>query len=81
MTTIDRDSLDRSGEPLATLNTFRESDKGQRNFGMHLVPDPATLNGQEDVVHVGDPIEVLEYHQDRLKEWQENKDHGGMEKH
>jgi uncharacterized protein YcbX len=37
MTTIDRDSLERGPEPLATLNTFRER-AGQRNFGMHLVP-------------------------------------------
>jgi uncharacterized protein len=81
MTTIDRDSLKRSGEPLATLNTFRESDKGQRNFGMHLIPDPQSLQGEdgEAVIRVGDKIEVLEYNEERLKEWQENKEDGGME--
>jgi uncharacterized protein len=79
MTTIDRDSLDRSGEPLATLNTFRESALGQRNFGMHLIPDPATLGFDEQaVIHVGDKIEVLEYNTPRQKAWQDNKDSGGM---
>lgn len=78
MTTIDRDTLERCGEPLATLNTFRESEKGQRNFGMHLIPDPHSLNGVEDVIHVGDKIEVLEYNQARLKEWRENQGNGGM---
>lgn len=80
MTTIDRDSLKRSGEPLSTLSTFRESEKGQRNFGIHLIPDPETLEGEDTpFIQVGDKIEVLEYHDDRLKEWQENKDDGGME--
>jgi len=37
MTTIDRGTLARGPEPLATLNTFRES-AGQRNFGMHMIP-------------------------------------------
>mmetsp|Transcript_21102 Transcript_21102/g.37960 ORF Transcript_21102/g.37960 Transcript_21102/m.37960 type:complete len:132 (+) Transcript_21102:3-398(+) len=75
MTTIDRDSLDRAprGEPLATLNTFREGAHGQRNFGMHLIPDPASLAKKAGnaalTVHVGDTIEVLEYDQERLKEW------------
>jgi uncharacterized protein len=79
MTTIDRDSLDRSGEPLATLNTFRESALGQRNFGMHLIPDPVTLgNDGQAVIHVGDKIEVLEYNMKRRKAWQDSKDSGGM---
>ncbi|CAB9496996.1 amidoxime reducing component 2 [Seminavis robusta] len=78
MTTIDRDTLDRSGEPLATLNTFRESVKGQRNFGMHLVPDPSTLVDGKAEIHAGDKIEVLEYNKARQTEWQENKDNGGM---
>ena len=34
MTTIDRDTLKRCGEPLNTLSTFRERDNGMRNFGM-----------------------------------------------
>ena len=41
MTTIDRDTLTRGKEPLATLSTFRERAHGQRNFGMHLVPTVA----------------------------------------
>jgi uncharacterized protein YcbX len=74
MTTIDRDSLDRSGEPLATLSTFRERAHGMRNFGMHLVPDPATLvavGGDDKEVSIGDAIEVLEYDEERLREWKE----------
>lgn len=73
MTTIDRDSLARTGEPLATLNTFRENKHGQRNFGMHLVPDPATLRS-DSVIRVGDTMEVLEYHQERLSDWKEKFD-------
>jgi uncharacterized protein YcbX len=38
MTTIDRDGLGRSTEPLATLSAFRERAHGCRNFGVHLVP-------------------------------------------
>ncbi|KAG7359472.1 MOSC domain containing protein [Nitzschia inconspicua] len=75
MTTIDRDSLTRApkGEPLSTLNTFREGAKGQRNFGMHLIPDVATLRDDDEAnwtVHVGDTIQVLEYDMDRMKEWE-----------
>lgn len=75
MTTIDRDSLTRApkGEPLSTLNTFREGANGQRNFGMHLIPDPDTLSRSENerdlTIQVGDAIEVLEYDEDRLQEW------------
>ena len=71
MTTIDRDTLARSGEPLATLNTFRENEHGQRNFGVHLIPDPETLRNDDDgsaicnLIHVGDTLEVLEYHPER----------------
>ena len=71
MTTIDRDTLARSGEPLATLNTFRENEHGQRNFGVHLIPDPETLRDDDDggaicnLIHVGDTLEVLEYHPER----------------
>jgi uncharacterized protein len=74
MTTIDRDSLTRAtkGEPLSTLNTFREGARGQRNFGMHLIPDPATLSDDDEdylSVHLGDTLEVLEYDNFRLQEW------------
>ncbi|KAL3920080.1 MAG: hypothetical protein SGILL_003441 [Bacillariaceae sp.] len=79
MTTIDRDSLTRApkGEPLSTLSTFREAARGQRNFGMHLIPDPASLKANDTdadeshlVITVGDAIEVLEYDEDRLQEWE-----------
>jgi uncharacterized protein len=85
MTTIDRDSLSRTshGEPLSTLNTIWETgEQGQgRNFGVHLIPDPATLLGNKDddddgsssklTVCVGHTIEVLEYDTDRYHEWKE----------
>lgn len=67
MTTIDRDSLKRGPEPLATLSTFRERAHGQRNFGMHLVPvGPFTADNQ---VCVGDEVEILEYDEERKAEW------------
>jgi len=74
MTTIDRDSLLRSAEPLATLNIFREGAHGQRNFGMHLIPDPATLMNRthDGIIQVGDKVTVLEYDEERQKEWMEN---------
>ena len=67
MTTIDRDSLARGPEPLATLSTFRER-AGQRNFGMHLVP-VAPIGG-DNVIRVGDKLEILEYDETRKAEWE-----------
>lgn len=68
MTTIDRDSLDRGGEPLSTLSKFRERDNGQRNFGMHLIPArPWELTDER--ISVGDEIEILEYDEERRAEW------------
>eukprot|EP00522_Entomoneis_paludosa_P013519 CAMPEP_0172461450 /NCGR_PEP_ID=MMETSP1065-20121228/40522_1 /TAXON_ID=265537 /ORGANISM="Amphiprora paludosa, Strain CCMP125" /LENGTH=71 /DNA_ID=CAMNT_0013216773 /DNA_START=119 /DNA_END=331 /DNA_ORIENTATION=- len=71
MTTIDRDSLERKGcqgEPLTTLSTFRERSGGMRNFGMHLIPEMS-----DDVavaaVSCHDEVEVLEYDDERLREW------------
>lgn len=68
MTTIDRDTLTRGPEPLATLNTFRER-AGQRNFGMHLIP-VTPINSPSHVIRVGDTIEVLEYDDQRREEWE-----------
>jgi len=66
MTTIDRESLQRGPEPLATLSTFRERKNGQRNFGVHLIP----VNPYEKAtIRVGDTLEVLEYNIERLVEW------------
>ena len=84
MTTIDRQTLKRGPEPLATLSEFRERSNGQRNFGMHLIAVPETLllknkennssNGQErdDVVsiQIGDHVEILEYDEERKEEWE-----------
>ena len=68
MTTIDRDSLERCEEPLSTLSNFRERDKGQRNFGMHLIPArPWEL--KEERIFVGDEVEILEYDEERRAEW------------
>ena len=70
MTTIDRDTLKRCGEPLSTLSTFRERDNGQRNFGMHLIPaDPSDLMENEKRICVGDEVEILEYDEERRAEW------------
>eukprot|EP00584_Thalassiosira_punctigera_P010225 CAMPEP_0172547128 /NCGR_PEP_ID=MMETSP1067-20121228/16726_1 /TAXON_ID=265564 ORGANISM="Thalassiosira punctigera, Strain Tpunct2005C2" /NCGR_SAMPLE_ID=MMETSP1067 /ASSEMBLY_ACC=CAM_ASM_000444 /LENGTH=374 /DNA_ID=CAMNT_0013334161 /DNA_START=144 /DNA_END=1268 /DNA_ORIENTATION=+ len=67
MTTIDRDTLRRGGEPLKTLSTFRERKNGQRNFGMHLIP---SLGVEGAVgISVGDKVEILEYDDDRRAEW------------
>jgi uncharacterized protein len=68
MTTIDRDTLTRGPEPLATLNTFRER-AGQRNFGMHLIP-VTPIKGGNNVIRVGDTLEVLEYDDQRRQEWE-----------
>jgi len=67
MTTIDRDSLARGPEPLATLDTFRDRD-GQRNFGMHMVP-VAPIAG-DNVIRLGDKLEILEYDEKRKAEWE-----------
>lgn len=67
MTTIHRDSLQRGPEPLATLSTFRERAHGQRNFGIHLIP---VDTGTVPIIKVGDKLEVLSYHADRLAEWE-----------
>ena len=67
MTTIDRDTLKRCGEPLSTLSTFRERDNGQRNFGMHLIP--CNMENGKRVVCVGDEVEILEYDEGRRAEW------------
>lgn len=69
MTTIDRDTLKRCGEPLNTLNTFRERENGLRNFGMHLIPALDNVNEDMGSISVGDSVEVLEYDEDRKAEW------------
>jgi uncharacterized protein YcbX len=66
MTTIDRASLARGPEPLATLNTFRERG-GQRNFGMHMIPVASTTN---NIIRIGDKLEILEYDKARKLEWE-----------
>ena len=69
MTTIDRDNLTHGPEPLATLSTFRERARGQRNFGVHLVlaeeglPETTTISS-------GAQVEILEYDEERRAEWQ-----------
>ena len=71
MTTIDRDTLKRCGEPLSTLSTFRERANGQRNFGVHLIPISETI-GRDDgknKVSVGNEVEILEYDEARREEW------------
>mmetsp|Transcript_13703 Transcript_13703/g.20198 ORF Transcript_13703/g.20198 Transcript_13703/m.20198 type:complete len:342 (-) Transcript_13703:104-1129(-) len=68
MTTIDRDTLERGPEPLATLSTFRERAKGMRNFGMHLIPvEDGIADGA--TITVDDEVEILEYDEERRKEW------------
>ena len=69
MTTIDRDSLARGPEPLATLNTFRERANGQRNFGMHLIPLEGLEAGTQ--IALGGAVKVLEFDTERRKEWQD----------
>ena len=66
MTTIDRASLARGPEPLATLSTFRER-AGQRNFGMHMIPVASTTN---NIIRIGDKLEILEYDKERKAEWE-----------
>ena len=69
MTTIDRDTLERGPEPLATLSSFRERDKGMRNFGMHLIPVEETIL-EGSTIAVDDEIEILECDNERRKEWE-----------
>ena len=69
MTTIDRDSLGRGPEPLATMNEFRER-SGQRNFGMHLIPVASTCGADGTIIRVGDKVEILEYDEERKAEWE-----------
>jgi uncharacterized protein YcbX len=69
MTTIDRDSLERSGEPLATLSTFRERANGMRNFGVHLIPVEGGIP-RGATITVDDEVEILEYDEDRRSEWE-----------
>lgn len=71
MTTIDRDTLKRCGEPLKTLGSFRERKNGQRNFGMHMIPvlDSNAGSGDEMKISVGDEVEILEYDEERRAEW------------
>jgi uncharacterized protein YcbX len=72
MTTIDRDTLERGPEPLATLSTFRERSNGMRNFGMHLIPVPADSLGSDDAqISVGDTVEILDYDDERRSEWEQ----------
>lgn len=75
MTTIDRDTLQRGPEPLRELSSFRERENGQRNFGVHLieVPNQAqqvdTKEYESKTIRVGDQIIVLEYDEERRREW------------
>jgi uncharacterized protein YcbX len=69
MTTIDRDTLKRSGEPLNTLSSFRERENGQRNFGMHMIPVLENVESEGMVISVGDKVEILEYDEERRSEW------------
>lgn len=66
MTTVDRDTLKRCGEPLKTLSSFRERENGQRNFGMHMIP---VAGSDEGKISVGDEVEILEYDDERRAEW------------
>jgi len=73
MTTIDRDTLSRTLEPLLTLAKFRKRENNMKNFGVHLVPvvpqgqtASSMANGE---IHVGDEMEVLEYDEERRAEW------------
>ena len=70
MTTIDRETLERGPEPLATLNTFRERSNGMRNFGMHLIPVADSITEQSTIT-VDDEVEIVSYDDERRKEWKE----------
>jgi uncharacterized protein YcbX len=69
MTTVDRDTLQRGPEPLATLSTFREREHGMRNFGMHLIPVEGGIP-EGATIQQDDEVEILEYDQERRQEWQ-----------
>lgn len=69
MTTVDRDTLTRGPEPLATLSTFRERENGMRNFGMHLIPVEGGIP-EGATITVDDEVEILEYDEDRRADWQ-----------
>ena len=68
MTTIDRETLEYSAEPLATLSTFRERANGQRNFGIHMIPVEGVPEGA--LISVGGTVEIVEYDDARREEWQ-----------
>ena len=81
MTTINRDTLERGPEPLATLSEFRERAHGMRNFGMHLIPvketilrttttDPDDAGDDAPTISVDDEVEILERDEERVKEWE-----------
>ena len=75
MTTIDRDSLEKSSEPLDTLSLYRERAHGCRNFGVHLIPIPSSCGKQCDPMEeIGKlalcgRLQVLEYDEGRRLEW------------
>ena len=69
MTTIDRDTLKRSGEPLNTLSSFLERENGQRIFGVHMIPVLENVESEGMVISVGDKVEILEYDEERRSEW------------
>eukprot|EP00928_Gymnodinium_smaydae_P091909 TRINITY_DN75672_c0_g1_i1.p1 TRINITY_DN75672_c0_g1~~TRINITY_DN75672_c0_g1_i1.p1 ORF type:complete len:369 (+),score=41.57 TRINITY_DN75672_c0_g1_i1:72-1178(+) len=68
MVTIDRKSLKREKEPLATLATFRKRKGGGINFGMHLIP-VIDSSSQGVKINAGQEIVVLEYDEQRRVEW------------
>ena len=66
MTAMDRDSLERCGEPHEMLSKFR-GENGQRNL-MHLIPArPWDLLKNEERISVGDEVEILD--EERRAEW------------
>lgn len=67
MITINRDSLTRGKEPLATLASFRKRAHGGINFGMHLIPCSDLPYGSQLVV--GQELVVLEYDAQRRSDW------------
>merc|ERR1711920_42196 len=69
MTTIDRDTLERSNEPMATLSKFREREQGCRNFGMHLIPCAESC-GSACQISTNDVVQVIEYDEARKEEWE-----------
>ena len=61
MTTIDRTTLERGPEPLATLSTFREREKGQRNFGMHMIPVKSKSNNNASMEYQAPELSLIDY--------------------